>query len=141
MSELKKPDSFESDSSDKTEMIIHKTELGLTLEDNLIQNFESKLKSIDVVKLYNSILTEKDVFESEEIFFDFVHIHLIKCRSLKMYPNANDISVLLDKINISNYRKYLCLELIVYIVNIDFKVPVEMPRKKSGSSLWKSMYI
>lgn len=123
-----------SPSSDKTENIINKP-IGEILEENLILNINNKLASIDMKQLYNDILLDKMKCQNdtEKMLFEVITLFWIKCRHFNMPNQAGHImyvyDILMKQININ---KYLALDLLVYMLNIDFV----LPKKNSFNSMY-----
>lgn len=123
-----------SPSSTKTEIIINKS-VSEILEENLIMNINAKLSSINMTQLYNDILMDNMKCQSdiEKLFFEIISLFWIKCRHFNMPIHMSHIMYVHDiLIKQINMNKYLALDLLIYMLNINFV----LPKKNSFNSMY-----
>ena len=123
-----------SPTSDKTEIIINRP-IGEILEENLIMNINNKISSFDMATLYNDILMDKMSCQSEveKLYFELISMFWIKCRHFNMPIHMSHLLYIHDVlIKQGNVNKYLALDLLIYMLNIDFV----LPKKNSFSTMY-----
>lgn len=125
--------------SDKTEFNEH-TDVGKLLQNNLIENIDNKIKNTDLVELYNAILMDNQKPNSVPYciankFFDIIQCFVVKCSQFGYLEETTTIMKILmtiDKLGF-NCSKYFALDLLVYVINIEFK---EKPKTRSYENLY-----
>ena len=123
MNVLKTPDSNDGNG------LVSQLSTAQMLCENLLKNIDSKLKSIDVCKLYNDILLEKEEMHqtSNEItLYDYIQCHLIKMYS---YGLNNEYTYLIGMYKFIYkvlYNRYLALHCICFCENIKYVLPKQI---------------
>lgn len=127
-------DSIKTPASAKTEFKYHEMDISEVLLDNLTTNINNKLSSIDLVKLYNDVLLDKlDYYNDvENTLFEVIQLFWIKCRHFGFVQHMGHLMYVYDMILKNKINKYLILDLIVYMVNIEFN----LPKKKSFDGMY-----
>ena len=128
-----------SSDTDKTEVIEHKESIADVLHNNLVNNIEQHIKSFDVVRLYNGILTNPDSIipvEMERGIFTLLQLYMVKCHMHGMMNEYNQIVSFFNLIyQHLTHNRYIALNAIVYCISLDFKA------MKRIESAIRNMYV
>lgn len=125
--------SIKTPQSTKTEFFINEN-IQETLNTNLMKNINSRINSINIIILYNDILMNKIECrnDTENLLFELIYLYWVKCRHFGYIVEMNHIMYMHDLILKNSNTKYLSLDLIVFLVNIEFKPP----KKKSFDGMY-----